>query len=958
MVDLEATLRSALDGRYAIEGEVGRGGTSVVFRARDLKHDRTVAVKVLKPDLSAAVSADRFHREVAIAASLTHPHILPLFDSGEADGHLFYVMPLMKGETLRDLLERERQLPVDRALAITRDIGSALIFAHEQGVVHRDLKPANILLEQDEAVLADFGVAHPMEAEGIQQLTTSGIILGTPAYMSPEQGTGEARLDGRSDIYSLGCVLYEMLVGEPPFSGPTAHAVIARHVSDTPHSVRIVRPDVPSAVDRVIARCLAKSPAGRYGDVRALLKDLERAASEPEKPAATPFGRLRSHPWAAGAVALAFLAAIGAVYAWLIPRGPPLDLNRIVVFPPHDLSPTGQFREVAPGIAASIGYALEDTEPLRWLEGWDWLTPEQRRDPDLVTREDMERITRRLGAAHFIDGQAVVSGDSVTLIIRLHSVEGPQTAKRAGASAPVATAAMTPLGLRAVAQLIPALVGEDVPPSDLQEHDVAALANWGLGLSAYSRSRFEEAYGHFERALQNDSTLAIAAVDGALTAMWLTRIGDAQAMADIAVRHGSTLSPRARLYAEGIRDYTLGRADPAIVSLVRALEVDSAHAEGWFALGQVFDELVPLPEMLDSVADLLDDPRTHAQARRKAYEKTRSRRPDFWPVIDRLASIELEGGHLDRAREMLDRFRKVEPDSTLVAYSGLILRCLADGPGSLDWNREAERAPFDVLRAGLILEQDRGGKACADGALSAVLHSDSAAANERWGALLTWQSAMVGQGRDDELIALLEASREDLGSHYLYTADAAAGAAVGAEADALVEEIGTDHAGQPSAMVWVAGIRAAQLRDSSALAAIVGEFERRVAADSARQDRMFADVFRAHLSLVRGDTTDAIRRFEALVPTGNRAELRWGPWEVLAYEWLTLARILEARGEHEAALRWASQLDHLHPVIYLAFRPASLAVRIEAARALGRQALADSLARRLEGLTGGGSPPS
>ena len=225
MVDLEATLRSALDGRYAIEGEVGRGGMSVVFRARDLKHNRTVAIKVLKPELSEQVGADRFHREVEFAANLNNPHILPLFDSGEAAGQLYYVMPCIEDGTLKDRLEREGQLDIEEALAIARNVAGALEAAHESGIVHRDIKPANILFSGGEAVVADFGIASAVTIEGGDRLTQSGLSVGSPAFMSPEQAGGDP-VDGRSDIYSLGCLLYTMLAGEPPFTRPTALSLI------------------------------------------------------------------------------------------------------------------------------------------------------------------------------------------------------------------------------------------------------------------------------------------------------------------------------------------------------------------------------------------------------------------------------------------------------------------------------------------------------------------------------------------------------------------------------------------------------------------------------------------------------------------------------------------------------------------------------------------------------------
>jgi len=266
--DTRSQLEAALAGRYAVERELGRGGMATVYLARDLRHDRPVALKVLHPELAAALGGERFQREIRLAARLQHPHILTVHDSGEgpsASGPplLWFTMPFVDGETLRARLLRERQLPLEEALTIAREAADALDYAHQQGIVHRDIKPENILLTARHALVADFGIARAL-AGAEQGLTETGMTLGTPAYMSPEQASGERTIDGRTDIYSLGCVLYEMLVGQPPFAGATAQAVIAQRFTDTAPSVRRARSSVPPEIEAAIARALARVPADRF----------------------------------------------------------------------------------------------------------------------------------------------------------------------------------------------------------------------------------------------------------------------------------------------------------------------------------------------------------------------------------------------------------------------------------------------------------------------------------------------------------------------------------------------------------------------------------------------------------------------------------------------------------------------------------------------------------------------
>ncbi|HPF63180.1 MAG: serine/threonine-protein kinase [Gemmatimonadetes bacterium] len=301
-------LRASLSDRYRIERELGAGGMATVYLAHDLKHDREVAIKVLRPDLGAVLGADRFLEEIKITARLDHPHILTLIDSGATDGMLYYVLPYVRGETLRTRLQRDKQLGIDEAIGITKQVASALDYAHRQGVVHRDIKPENIMFQEGEAMLADFGIALAVKEAGGDRLTQTGLSLGTPQYMSPEQATGDRALDARSDVYSLAAVLYEMLTGDPPVTGATAQAMIAKLMTERPTRIRVVRDSVPEPVDTAIFKALAKIPADRFSGAREFVDALDAGMrpATPDASRAPSRGRILG---ALAAVAVVILAA-------------------------------------------------------------------------------------------------------------------------------------------------------------------------------------------------------------------------------------------------------------------------------------------------------------------------------------------------------------------------------------------------------------------------------------------------------------------------------------------------------------------------------------------------------------------------------------------------------------------------------------------------------------------------
>ena len=405
-------LRSALADRYAIERQLGEGGMATVYLAQDLKHRRPVAIKVLRPELAAALGPERFLREIEIAARLRHPHILPLHDSGEAAGFLFYVMPLVEGETLKDRLEREKQLPIDDAVRIAREVADALSYAHAHGVVHRDIKPANIMLESGHAVVADFGIARAIGSSvGAAGITETGMSVGTPGYMSPEQAAGSEEIDGRSDLYSLACVLYEMLAGQPPFTGATAEIVVRQHLAADPRPITQLRPAVPPDVAAAIQRALSKTPADRFNPA-AQFADALTSRGATAGPT-SPKPRLRLNAAAITGI-VALLVAVTFGLAQLARRPSPVATDApasIAVLPFTDLSGGGA-EYLGDGIAETLINALSGVQGLKVASRTSAFAFKG-------TSEDIRAIGEKLGVRSVLEGSVQKAGDRLRVTAQL-----------------------------------------------------------------------------------------------------------------------------------------------------------------------------------------------------------------------------------------------------------------------------------------------------------------------------------------------------------------------------------------------------------------------------------------------------------------------------------------------------------------------------------------------------------
>jgi serine/threonine-protein kinase len=522
-------LRAALADRYAVLGVLGEGGMATVYRATDLKHRREVAIKVLFHDLAQAIGADRFLHEIEIAAGLQHPRILALYDSGEANGLLYYVMPLVEGESLRDRLLREKQLPIADAVRITREVASALAYAHSRGIVHRDIKPANILLSGGEAVVADFGIALALNAAGRTRMTITGISVGTPAYMSPEQASGED-VDARTDVYSLGCVLYEMLAGMPPYAGPTAESVVRQHVAAPVPRASVVRPTVSPALEETIERALAKVPADRIQSAAQFLAELDNAVSMPVqqfRPGPRSVGRARMLRVAVAAA----LAALGATLGYkLFTRAsrPTPDPTLIAVLPfrVSGDSSVAYLREGMVDLLTTQLGALQGSRPLdsrTVLSSWRRAFKGEEPSP----REARE-LAMRMGSGRYVLGDIITTAAELSIAARIIDVEG-------GREIPASVRGHKDSLFFLVDDLMSRLIAGSVREpgarlAELTSASLPAVRAYLDGRAALRAGAMERARGKFTEALELDSTFALAALGMASSGVWSQQAGQSAAL--------------------------------------------------------------------------------------------------------------------------------------------------------------------------------------------------------------------------------------------------------------------------------------------------------------------------------------------------------------------------------------------------------------------------------------------
>jgi eukaryotic-like serine/threonine-protein kinase len=760
---------AALRHRYDVERELGRGGMATVYLARDLKHGRLVAIKLLRQELVGPLGPDRFLREIQVTAGLQHPHILPLLDSGTLEdaaggSRPYYVMPYVQGESLRDRLQREPQLPLDEALRITRDVAAALGYAHEHGVVHRDIKPENILLYSGRAVIADFGIARALSAAGAERLTETGLALGTPHYMSPEQASGDPGVDGRTDVYALGCVLYEMLAGEPPYTGPTAQAIIAKRMFEPIPRIRTVRESVPEELERAITGALAKTPADRFGTTQEFVAALAGGGRSPQ--AVTPEAR----PALGRSVALLGLFSLIAVTLWWIAGGadrlPETGRaagepgRRVAILSFANLSPDTADAYLARGISEEIATRLGDFPVLKVASRSSIEHLERTDAGELLDR------ARALGFGFLVEGSVRRAGDQVRVSVRL--VESAEGVRRWDRSYDRATTDLLALQDEIAIEVANAVAGHLTP----------AVAGRRAGRADPTPAAHDQLLrGNYYLAQRNPRGLA----RGLEAYTEATRLDPtfARAFAKLAHAHLLFLDwgwsyeglPPESLFARGWR------------AAERAVALDSTLGEGWLARGSLLRfrdqrSLAGVREALQRAVDLepgnaeahhelgmvlrlLGDNSSAAEQFRQALEIE----PDRPMSLVHLGWIDMARRRYREASRWLDSAAAVNPGffqaymerAQLRLTMGDTAGARADAETTVRLRpRSDPLAAEDVL---LALELRRGDTAGGRVRLSRLRPSAPGSGEAGVHQVTAWAALLVAAGEYPDAIAFLERAR-------------------------------------------------------------------------------------------------------------------------------------------------------------------------------------------------------
>ena len=915
-------LREGLAGRYELGRELGRGGTAVVFLARDLRHNRDVALKVLRRELTEAVGPDRFLREIHIIAQLQHPAILPLHDSGSVDGLLYYVMPYIDGESLRGRLRRGGALPLEEALSITREVADALGYAHERGVVHRDIKPENILLSRGHAIVADFGLARIVDAAaGSIQLTQVGVPVGTPAYMSPEQWSGEPGVvDGRGDLYSLACVLYEMLVGEPPFSGPNVHAVLAGHLMDTPQPVTRRRADVPERVSRTLGRALAKSPDARFRTADEFLDALGvPRVSGQGLPARGGFGRRgwwrehthRARAWLVRprvALTLAVLALAGAgAVVYLEGRHVPFERRDWILLTDFE-NATGDTvfdRSLATAVAVSVQQSAH-VNVVPAARSREWLPRIGRRETDAITEPVARDLAQRVGARAVVAFAIARLGDTYMLSARIVDPEtgstlGTESVRAQGREKVLDALDELSRDLRRALGESRRSVGRTVPLPLATTSSLDALQRFAEGQRAFDQSHYEEARTLWRAAVALDSNFARA--HASLGALYYygsnDRVnGEAHFARALALR--DRLTQRERMWIEAQVATARDNREEALRLLDTYTQAYPDDEAAWANIG--YNNL-----RLGRCADAL-----------AAFDRVMKLDPQDDAAYTNAGMCHLNQRDFGRA---LEAFRK----GTALRPGAVMHPGVNDNYGQtlLRMGRFAEaESVFRLMLGGEPSQRGRGRRSLA---LLAMLRGryDSAAGHLREGVLLM----RSGRSPTGEMRNRL----------YLATAydRAGKGDAARAQLDSAFALSRREYL-EPTFLALL-GQAFARSGDLARATAVLDTVAARVNVDS-RTDRAMLELLRGEVALARGNATEAVghlelgysvdtssyllealanalaekrdlegaaTRFRALVEREDRGYEAQEFWVMAHYQ---LGRLYEAKGDLAEAARWYQRL--------------------------------------------------
>ena len=930
MHDSLERLTAALAGRYAIEREVGAGGMAIVYLAQDLKHDRKVAIKVLNPDLAQSLGAQRFLAEIKVTARLSHPHILPLLDSGEADGFLFYVMPYIDGATLRQHLTEQRVLPLEEAVTIAVDVAAALAYAHDEWVVHRDIKPENILFSGGKAVVADFGIAQALSAAGGDRMTQSGLAIGTPNYMSPEQAAGEA-VDGRSDEYALSSLLYEMLVGEPPYTGPNPQAIIAKRVTDPVPSARRLRETIPQMLDLAVSRALAKHPADRYPTIA----EFAEAVARYDEGGPDSAGR---NPLVTYGFGIAAVIVVALGIAFTVSRssrqagtGTPTRMERVVIFP---------FSVRGTSETAYLGDGMVDLLSTKLDGAGNWRSADPRAVMSAVTQEGgaqpsparASQMTSDLGADLYVLGNIVEVGGSMLIDAALYR-PGQSGEALASASAEGNSDQVLTLVDELAAELLQGQTGGSGASLTrlalVTTDSLPALKSYLNGVREFRAARFPEAWTAFSNAVAADTAFALAWYQMSVTADWLLRSDlSPWEAADRAMLFSDRLTERDRQLLEALRTVRSGQAVEAERRYRAILGSYPDDVEAWFQLGELLFHLAPMRggQLTSSI---------------EAWRQVLRLEPDQPTAFIHMARV---------AASMQD-------SALLDSMSGQVLALVPSGDRSLEMEMlrafsgsdSARRARASrLLRAGseaTLAQVQWSGTTFLPGiddaiAVASFMTERHRSEELRVAGYITLANLYMSKGQRQKALALLdEAARLDLNAALMNRAfmeltlfqepdperwralrrqvrayDATAVPPAASPSTWLAVHNGL----HPAVRAYVLGLLDATLGDASPDVSMLNTFDDPVGTGSAVQDWQRGVLGTA--AWIVGDEAASLEHLEAVALESWYSLMVASPFLSLYRERFLLAMVLESTGRTEEALMWYGTFKNAgpHDRVYIA----------------------------------------